>query len=99
MEKRHKIDKILREICPNVIFGTKTNTTLVYPYIRYSLSNINNNYANNNKYINKERYRVILVEQSFDTKLFKKISDLPYTIFETQYNTDGLYQSIFTLTI
>ena len=68
-----------------------------YPAIRYSLSNIKSNYANNIKYSNKDCYEIIVIDRLPNNKAIRKILELPYSSYDRHYVSNNLNHDVITL--
>ena len=74
----------------HVYYQPPENLKMEYPAIRYSKSDITNNYANNLKYRNFDVYDVVVIDRKPDNPVIQKILELPYTSFDRHYVSDNL---------
>ena len=81
----------------NVYFQPPQSVQMKYPAIRYSRSNIENNFANNSVYKQDDAYEVIVIYKDPDSDIPRKISQLPRCRFNRHYTADNLNHDAFTL--
>ena len=74
----------------HVYYQPPENLKMEYPAIRYSKSDILNNYADNFKYHNFDVYDVVVIDKKPDNPVIQKILELPYTSFDRHYVSDNL---------
>ena len=81
----------------NVYYNPPQNLEMKYDAIRYSLSDIQSNYANNNKYKNMKCYDLIVIAKRPDPAVVDKILALPYSSMGRPYPSDNLHHYPITL--
>lgn len=81
----------------NVYFQPPESVKMQYPAIKYSLSNVKNNHANDKVYTQSHSYQIIVIDKSPDSIISEKISQLPYCKFDRSYASDGLNHYVYTL--
>lgn len=81
----------------NVYYNPPQNLEMKYDAIRYSLSNIRSNYANNIKYSNMNCYDLIVISKRPDPEVVDKILALPYSSLNRPYVADNLHHYPITL--
>lgn len=81
----------------NVYYNPPANIQMKYDAIRYSLSNIQSDYANNNKYTKMKCYDLIVISRKPDPEVVNKILDLPYSSLGRPYTADNLNHYPITL--
>ena len=81
----------------NVYYNPPTNLRMEYPAIRYSLSNIQTNNANDTKYVKTKRYNLIVISRESDPEVVDRLLELPYCSFDTHYKSDNLNHYSLTL--
>ena len=77
--------------------GQKVIKNIKYPAIIYSLDEYNTMSANNKKYSVQKEYGVTLITKDPDSDLPDKLVMLPTSRFDRNYESDGLYHSVFTI--
>lgn len=97
MGRRYDLDDILRSIVPNVYFQPPPSVTMQYPAIRYNLSGINKNTADNEWYIMKKRYSITLIYRDPDSNLPLEIEKLKCCEHVSHYVADNLYHDVFEI--
>lgn len=78
-------------------FDPPMNLKMRYPAIRYSRKKLNRVYANNNAYIIRTPYEVVLIDPNPDSEYVEKLLALPYCEHDRHYTSDGLHHDVFTL--
>ena len=81
----------------NVYYNPPMNLEMKYDAIRYSLSDIQSNYANNKKYKNMKCYDLIVIAKRPDPAVVDKILELPYSSLSRPYLADNLHHYPITL--
>lgn len=99
MSNRTNLQTLLESILgsKNVYYQSPSNVRMEYDAIRYSLSNINSQFANDQRYKNMKRYEVIVITKSPDPEVVDKLLQLPYTSPGRPYIADNLYHYPITL--
>jgi hypothetical protein len=99
MVKRQELQSKLEAMLGsrNVYYQPPASVNMGYPAIRYSKSNIDSEYANNAKYINKRRYEIIVIDNRPDNPVIEKILELPYSSYDRHYTADNLNHDVLTL--
>ena len=77
--------------------GQKVIKNIKYPAIIYSLDAYNTMSANNKKYSVQKEYGVTLITKDPDSDLPDKLVMVPTSRFDRNYESDGLYHSVFTI--
>ena len=101
MEKRLKLDEILRGVDENVhvYFQPPESIQMDYPAIVYSRSRIRDIHADNIKYLGHDAYQVIVIDWDPDSAIISKIRQLPYCSWDRHYKSDNLNHDSFTIYI
>ena len=81
----------------NVYFQPPNNIEMNYPAIVYSLSDINNKFADNSVHIQTIAYEVTVIDEDPDSEIVKKVSLLPSCKFNRHYTADNLNHDVFKL--
>lgn len=81
----------------NVYFNPPSSVSMNYEAIRYKLSTIQSNFANNSIYKRMKAYDVTLITYDPESEFVDKILALPYCSFNTSYVADNLYHFTFKL--
>lgn len=100
MEKdRLQLHEILCELLGsrNCYFSPPSDLKMSYPCIRYEMVNTDTTFADNYHYANANRYTVTVIDEDPDSKLRRKLLDLPYCTSDRNFASDGLYHFVFTL--
>ena len=88
-------EEAVKEYGGHVYF--QAGLTMEYPAIKYKKSNIQNSFANNTVYAQKQYYDVTVMEYDPDKPLTGLISKLPAIQRVSGFEKDGLYHEVFTL--
>lgn len=96
------LHKILCDILgsEHCYYSPPTSLEMVYPCICYDFSGNYTKHANNNIYIKKRIYNVIVIDEDPDSIIPDMIldaNDIPYCSYDRTYVSDGLYH--FALTV
>lgn len=99
MTRRQELHKILCSIVgsENVYFQPPDSVAMKYPAIRYSLSDVKNESANNNTYIQTRFYNVIVIDKNPDSIISDKISKLVNCRFDRAYSANNLNHYAYTI--
>ena len=81
----------------NVYFQPPESMKLSYPAIVYSLSNIENDHADNGVYVSNRQYTVTVITKDPDSDLIEKMRWLPLCRFDRHYKSDNLNHYVFSL--
>ena len=105
MEKRLKLSNKLHSLFDvdvnNIYFAQETTNNMVYPCIRYDLSDRESDFADDDRYINRSVYDVTYITRkpSDTERIIKKLESIRYTRYVRTYVNDGLYHLIYTITL
>lgn len=94
-ELQLKLEELLES--RNVYYNPPANIQMQYDAIRYSLSAIQNDYANNNKYTKMKCYDLVVISIDPDPEVIDKILELPYSSLGRPYKADNLHHYPITL--
>ena len=81
----------------HIYFNPPPSVRMRYPAIKYSLHNINLDFANNGAYRTTPSYEVTLIDEDPDSVYVNKILQLPYCRFNRFYVADNLNHWTFTI--
>ena len=105
MNDRLKLDEVLAGIIGitesdgdrHIYLNAPPSVRMRYPAIKYSLNNIDSNFANDCVYKLAPSYQVILIDDEADTKYLEPILRIPHCRFNRFYIADGLNHWVFTI--
>jgi len=99
MDRRLNLQTELEKILGsrNVYFQPPASVKMSYDAIRYSRKNIQNSFANNSVYNQRDCYELIVIYKNPDSDLPRKISRLPMCSFDRHYTADNLNHDVFTI--
>lgn len=99
MATREELQAMLEQLLGsrNVYYNPPANIQMKYDAIRYSLSSIRSDYANNIKYKNMKCYDLIVISRKPDPKVVEEILQLSYSSLGRPYTADNLYHYPITL--
>lgn len=99
MRNRLDLQSILENLLNsrNVYYQPPENLKMSYPAIRYSKEDIDSIYANNLKYINTNKYQLIIIDKLPDNPVIDEILKLPLTSYDRRYISDNLYHDVITI--
>lgn len=81
----------------SVYFQPPSNVQMKYPCIRYTLANDQARYADNELYNVRNRYTVIVIDKSPESKIAEAVRKLPYCTFDRTYVAENLNHYVFTI--
>ena len=81
----------------NVYFQPPASVQMKYPAIRYSLSDILSNHADDIVYKYMKAYELIVIDPDPDSKYPDKLLQFKYCRFDRYYTSDNLNHYVFTL--
>lgn len=99
LRTRLELHDILKSI-PGVkkaYYSPPASIFMEYPCIRYELSGIPIQRADNIPYFGCKRYTITVIDEDPDTVIPEYVLQLPYCSFDRSYVADGLNHFVFTL--
>ena len=105
MDSRLTLDEVLASILNltepdgdrHTYFNPPPSVQMRYPAIKYSLKNINSDFANNSVYITTPSYEVTLIDENPDSEYVNKILQIPYCSFDRFYVANNLNHWTFII--
>ena len=99
MASRLSLHNELKEVLglSNVYFQPPESIKMRYPAIVYELDSILKDYANDESYSVKKRYKATLITDNPDTEIVDALVNLPYCEYDRSYISDNLYHFNFKL--
>ena len=105
MDKRSELHEIFCEIINitepdgdrHSYFNPPASLTMKYPAIRYARKRVDVLHANNAIYKSMDCYEVIVIDEDPDSKIFRKVLELPYCQHDRSYKADNLNHDVLTL--
>lgn len=99
MGTRIELQALLEELLGsrNVYYDPPASLIMNYPCIRYSRSGMQTNHADNNKYLKRNYYDLIVISKKSDPEVVDKILELPYSSLGRPYVAENLHHYPITL--
>lgn len=99
MSSRTNLQNKLEEILgsENVYFQPPASVNINYPAILYFRKDIENVPANDDVYLQRHAYEVVVVDKKPDSEIVERVSLLPLCSFDRHYKSDNLNHDVFTL--
>lgn len=100
MERRLELHEKLCEVLGSryVYFQPPESVHLHYPCIIYSLSDVNQIYADDITYLHKNRYMVTIVDEDPDSAIHEDVMEaFKLCSFDRAYTSDNLNHFVLTL--
>lgn len=99
LAQRLKLQTLLETVLGsrNVYFQPPNTLKMNYPCIRYSRGNVSEMFADNQLYLYKKNYQIIVIDANPDSEIPKKISELPLCSFSRHYTVDNLNHDVFNI--
>lgn len=96
---RTELQELLEQIMEseNVYFQPPENKRLSYPCIVYSRNTYSSVFADNQSYIRRTRYSLILIDKNPDSCFAEKLADIPYCAHTRSYISDNLNHDVYDL--
>lgn len=99
MGSRLELQTLLENIAGtrNVYFQPPSGLSMNYPAIVYERSRVDNKFANNLVYLQKQSYTVTVIDSNPDSYLVKKVSEIPTCRSDRQFKSDNLNHDVFEI--
>ena len=81
----------------NVYFQPPASIEMQYPCIRYKRESIDNEFANDKRYLSKTKYQVTVIDKDPDSEIVEKMIDYPMTSHIRHYVADNLNHDVFII--
>ncbi len=81
----------------NVYYQPPESIKMSYPAIVYARSNILNDFADNDVYMQGHMYRITVIDADPDSKIVEKMSTIKTAKFERHYAVNNLNHDSFTV--
>lgn len=81
----------------HVYFSPPDGMQLRYPCMIYNYSNDLDDFADNIHYRSSRRYSVTIIDEDPDSKIPKRLVQLPYCSSDRNFDTEGLSHFVYTL--
>lgn len=95
LELQTKLEELLGS--RNVYYQPPSSVKMEYPAIVYSRTDFTYALANDEKYLIKKRYSIIVISKKPDDPVLDKLLALPFCSYGTQYKVDNLIHDTFDL--
>ena len=103
MDHRLEMSNLLKQKTDveNIYFAPVVKNNMIYPCIRYELSNRLSSNADDAKYIQHSAYTVMYITRnpSDSIPVCAALESIRYSEFVRVYVNDGLYHYVYTITI
>lgn len=99
MADRIELHSLLEELLgsSNVYYQPPETIKMKYDAIKYSKKNITSVHADNNKYLMRDCYELIVISRLPDNPVIKKLLALPYCSYDRYYVADNLNHDVLTI--
>lgn len=97
MDRRLKLDLLLRTLCNNVYFQPPETVKMTYPAIVYGLDEIQTRHADNAPFKLSRRYQITYISRNPDDEVTDKIARLSTAAFQRRFVASNLNQTVFNL--
>jgi hypothetical protein len=81
----------------NVYFQPPGTVEIKYPAIVYSVDSRPTDFANDNPYIIRRRYKIMVIDKNPDSATPDKVGALKSSKFNTSYVKDNLHHNVYNL--
>jgi hypothetical protein len=97
MVRRHKLQDVLEELCPNVYFQPPANVQMNYPAVVYERNRMDAKFADDKPYSTTKQYSLTLISQNPDETIFEALAALPMCVHERFYVVENLNHDVFNI--
>lgn len=99
LERRLKFHKILCEALgsDNVYYEPPEGFRMKYPCIVYNRSKQKVDYANDHRYIHRNRYSVTIIDRDPDSSITDRIEELQFCSHDRDFSSDNLNHFSYTI--
>lgn len=99
MGSRLELQAIFEEILDsrNVYFSPPESIKMKYPAIVYERDNIDNGHADDTVYMQKDVYKVTVIDPNPDSEYVRKVSMLTMCRHDRHFKSDNLNHDVFTI--
>ena len=100
MRDRLTLQSMLEEILgsSNVYFQPPASVMMKYPAIRYKLSDIENQHANDGVYKSCKQYEITVIDKNPDSTIPDRVNQIQSARFARSFVADNLNHWIFEIT-
>lgn len=81
----------------NVYFQPPAGLTMKYPAIVYERNRLDNRFANDFVYSQKQSYSITVIDSNPDSALVQKVSQLPTARFDRHFKNDNLNHDVYVI--
>lgn len=98
-QSRSEFNDILIDILGsrNVYYNATRNTQMSYPAIVYKRHAEAKAFADDSPYTYDVRYSVTYIDRDVDSPVIKKLAMLPKSVFDRNYQADGLNHDVYNI--
>lgn len=99
MGTRQELQTLLKSVTglANVYFQPPENFKMEFPCIVYSRDGSKERFANNGMYLNKKRYKVIVIDSNPDSSIPDKLLSLSMCSFDRHYKANNLNHDVYNI--
>ena len=99
MADRLELHSLLQELLgsSNVYYQPPESIKMEYDAIRYSKKDIMSIHADDNKYVMRDCYELIVIDRLHDHPVIKRLLALPYCSYDRHYVADNLNHDVLTI--
>lgn len=81
----------------NVYFQPPPGFMMSYPCITYQRTNIRSKHGDNKPYKHDKEYTITVIDADPDSDIPEKVSELPRSIFDRAFKSEGLNHDVFNI--
>lgn len=99
MSNRLKLHELLCEALGSrqVYFQPPESVKMKYPAIVYSRNRIDNEYADDDVYMQSPSYSITVIDKNPDSEIVERVSRLPMCRFDRHFTADNINHDTFTI--
>lgn len=98
-DHRLELHDLLKELLGSdqVYYQPPESTKMSYPAIKYNKQTIRKVHANNQAYLIRDCYQLIVIDKLPDNQVIKELLELPYCSYDRHYVADNLNHDVLTI--
>lgn len=97
MASRLLLHEYFKTLTQNVYFQPPTGTVMKYPAIRYTMTGVDQIYADDGHYHNEKCYEVIVIDRNPESSITNELLGLSMCSYVRHYAADGLNHDVFKI--
>ena len=97
MASRLTLHDKLSEYCENLYYQSPGPNLMEYPAIKYSKTKMDDEYADDIRYLSKTRYELKFIDYEPENPAIEQLLELPYCSYDREYTADNLHHTVLII--